>query len=164
MNRLFFFLLIPLLAFVMSSCSKTEFVVLRSVPPNPSFQVVPTYLDPNEIAYTNNIERALIGSGVKVLIRPAHKEVTTERILPEDKSRKEPYETRKIEYTFEYDKLTADYLVQTYYNPRQIKISKVSTREILAVFTILDSTQYHNSHYRRIVIFDALVKLGILNQ
>lgn len=167
MNRLFLILLTVLWTFIMFSCTTTEFVVLRDVPPKPSFQVVPTYLEPNGIAYANNIERALIGSGVKVFMRPAHKEVTTEKILPENKSNREPYETRKIEYTFEYETLTADYLVQTYFSPKQIKISKVSTQELLTVFTLSDSPHPDAgtfAEHRRKIISNALVKLGIINQ
>ena len=146
-------------------CSKTEFVVLREVPSNPSFQVVPTYIEPTEITYANNIERALIGCGVKVLVRPQHKEVTTEKVFPREESKKEPYETRKIEYTFEYDELKADYLVQTYYYPKQIKITKVATQEILTVFGMAEGSKLANDAiaYRRVTIFTVLSKLGILN-
>lgn len=166
MNRLFIILLTPFCALILISCATTEYVVLRDVPSNPSFQVVPTYLDPNEITYANNIERALIGSGVKVFLRPAHKEVTTEKVLPEDKSRREPYETRKIEYTFEYETLSADYLVQTYFSPKQIKISKVSTQELLSVFTVSNPSQIRTTlaEHQRKIMSEVLVKLGILNQ
>lgn len=153
---------IVLLVLLLVGCSKTEFVVLREVPHNPSFQVVPTYIDPYEIAYANNIERALIGSGVKVLTRPPHKEVTTEKISQQEKIREKTYETRKLEYTFEYGEIKADYLVQTFYNPRQIKIIKVATQEILTVFIIPVYTRADSTTYRREKILSCLAKLGII--
>ena len=99
-----------------------------------------------------------------MLARPATKEVTTEKVLPREEA-KEPYETRKIEYTFEYDELKADYLVQTYYYPKQIKITKVATQEILTVFGMAEGSLLANDAiaYRRVTIFMVLSKLGILN-
>ena len=37
---------------------------------------------------------------------------------------------------FELDELTADYLVQTYATPAQVKISKLSTREVLTIINV----------------------------
>ena len=69
----------------MTGCARTKFVVLRDVPHAPSFVVIPanTYL--HEVEFANKIERAIIGSGVKVVMLPSTKEVTTEQVIEETK-------------------------------------------------------------------------------
>ena len=64
---------------VIIGCStKTQFVVLRAVPESPSFVVIPANNYLNQVAFANEVEAAIIGAGVKVVSRPATKEITKE--------------------------------------------------------------------------------------
>ena len=152
------------LIFMVVGCGKTtEFVVLRNVPDNPSFVVIPANSYMNEVTYANNIERAFIGSGAKVVLRPSTRDVTTESIIP-NKDGESNYSTRVIEDYVRFDEIDADYLVQTYYTTRQVKVSKMDTREVLTVFVIQVSPNEPTAKYRREIITRMLSQLGILKK
>ena len=153
--------LIFLICMVVAGCGKTtEFVILRNVPDNPSFVIIPANSYMTEVTYANNIERAFLGSGAKVVLRPSTKNVTTESTIP-NKEGESNYPTRVIEDYVRFDEIDADYLVQTYYTNRQVKVSKMDTREVLTVFVIQESPNEPAAKYRREIITRMLSQLGI---
>ena len=145
---------------IMAGCAQTKFVVLRDVPQSPSFVVIPanTYLF--EVEFGNKIEQAIISSGVKVVMRPSTKEVTTEKVL--EKSEDNQAAGMKLtERYFEFEKINADYIVQTYATSQQVKITKRETQEVLTVLTL--TTPYNSPaiEWRRKFLTRALAKMGI---
>ena len=134
-NNMIFYSCLCFIIFCLSfvGCGKTNYIVLRDVPQSPSFVVIPVTNTISEVSYANIIERAIIAAGVKVVLRPASKEVEETTTTPTNNG-----DSTKIltERYFELDELTADYLVQTYATPAQVKISKLSTREILTIVNV----------------------------
>ncbi len=142
-----------------------QFVVLRDVPENPSFVVVPPNSYLHEVTYANKIEQILISSGVKVVMKPSIKEVTTEESAQQTEDRTASGTSIKERY-FAFDEINADYIVQTYASSKQVKISRSDTREVLTVLVIYDYSSmspYDNELNRREIIFNALQNLGVLN-
>lgn len=125
------------LIFIITGCGSTHFIILRDVPLSPTFVVLPANAFLSEVTYANRVENILISSGVSVVSRPSFlptKHVKTERVLEEDD--KNTDSTTHTERYFEYEKLNADYIVQTYATAGQIKITKRETQEILTIFTV----------------------------
>ena len=132
----------------LSGCTPPEYhqvVVSRDVPESPSFVVQPANNYMHEVLFANQIENAIISSGVKVVRRPGAKEVTAEKSIggvQGDRLQSHDAASTSIrkadakltERYFEYDEVNADYLVQTYATEKHVKISNLETREILAVF------------------------------
>ena len=116
-----------------AGCGKTNYIVLRDVPQSPSFVVIPVTTTISEVSYANIIERAIIAAGVKVILRPASKEVEETTTTPANNGDSTTILTERY---FRLDELTADYLVQTYATPAQVKISKLSTREVLTIINV----------------------------
>ena len=116
-----------------AGCGKTNYIVLRDVPQSPSFVVIPANYTIPEVSYANRIESAIIAAGVKVILRPTSKEIEETTTTPADNG-----DSTKIltERYFALDELNADYLVQTYVTPVQVKISKLSTREVLTIVNV----------------------------
>ena len=76
---------------------------------------------------------AIIAAGVKVILRPVSKEIEKTIITPTNDGGITNILTERY---FELDELNADYLVQTYVTPAQVKISKLSTGEVLAIVNV----------------------------
>lgn len=139
----------------LASCGTTQYVVLRNVPKSPSFVVIPANNYLNQVRYANEIERALIIAGVKVVARPATKEVMTEKEVHEAEGIQESgaqairaADAKVTERYFAFDDITADYIVQTFASPEQVKITKRESMEILAVITSqLDGLKINNTSY-----------------
>ena len=68
-------LIIVLLSVSLTGCVSHQVVVLRNVPKSPSFVVIPANGYLKEVRFANEIEGAIISAGVKVVARPATKEV-----------------------------------------------------------------------------------------
>lgn len=100
--------------------------------------VIPVTNTIAEVSYANIIERAIIAAGVKVILRPASREVEETTTTPTNNGDSPKILTERY---FALDELTADYLVQTYATPAQVKISKLSTREVLTIVNV--SRVYH---------------------
>ena len=150
--------------FVLGCGPNIQFVVLRDVPENPSFAVLPIDNDLSEIGYANKIERALISSGVKVVMRPSMKVVEIEDSARQGEDGK-AIGKKRTERFFEFDEIDADYIVQTYAITNQVKISRLDTREVLTVLVIYDYSHissYEDELRRRQTIFNALQNLGAL--
>ena len=114
-------------------CGKTNYIVLRYVPQSPSFVVIPANNTIPEVSYANVIESAIIAAGVKVVLRPVSKEIEKTITTPTNDGGSTNILTERY---FELDELNADYLVQTYVTPAQVKVSKLSTGEVLAIVNV----------------------------
>ena len=145
---------------IMAGCARTKFVVLRDVPQSPSFVVIPanTYL--LEVEFGNKIEQAIISSGVKVVMHPSTREVTTEKVL-EKAEGNQAAGMKLTERYFEFEKINADYIVQTYATSQQVKITKRETQEVLAVLTLTAPYNTPTIEWRRKFLTRALAKMGI---
>ena len=158
---------IALLSFVVSlaGCAKTQFVVLRDVPESPSFVVIPANNYLHEVEFANEIEDAIISAGVKVVMRPATKEVTMEKTVQRAEGKQTDdvksilaADAKLIERYSAFEDIDADYIVQTYVTSKQVKIAKIETREILAVLEAFQSDEYYSWPT---TIYKALAKMGI---
>ena len=154
---------------VLAGCApQTQFVVLRDVPESPSFAVIPANDYLHEIVFANEVENAIISAGVKVVMRPATKEITTEKTVQRAKGKQaddvkliQSADAKLIERYTAFEEIDADYIVQTYVTSRQVKISKRETEEILAV---LVAKQYMNGagpYIWQLELKKALAKMGI---
>ncbi len=148
-----------------------QYIVLRAVPEYPSFVVIPAndYLD--QVAFANEVEAAIIGVGVKVINRPATKEVTKEvaaeggiQAIEGNQAVRKSGEGKLTEKYVAFEDIDADYTVQTYASSRQIRIMKNQTREILAVLNLSENLYIEQGNkiaYRRKLVADALANIGI---
>lgn len=157
------FLLTALLGLVLSltGCAQTRFVVLRDVPPSPSFVVIPANDYLSEVTFANEIERAILGAGVKVVMRPSTKEVTTEKVTEETEGN-QASGMKLTERYFAFDEIDADYIVQTYATSNPVKITKRETQEVLTVLTV--QTALHDpapAEWKRKRFKQVLAKMGI---
>ena len=170
--------MIVFLSVSLTGCGTTQYVVLRNVPKSPSFVVIPANNYLNQVRYANEIERALISAGVKVVARPATKEVMTEKEVMERRASIShgaegiqesgaqairAADAKVTERYFAFDDITADYIVQTFASPEQVKITKRESMEILAVITSqLDGLKINNTSYSwSSAIHMTLEKMGI---
>lgn len=148
-----------------------QYVVLRDVPEHPSFIVIPAndYLD--QVAFANEVEAAIISVNVKVINRPATKEVTKEiaaeggiQAIEGNQAAHKSGEGKLTEKYVAFEDIDADYTVRTYVSSRQIRIMKNQTREILAVLNLSENLYIEQGNkiaYRRKLIADALANIGI---
>ena len=155
---------------VLAGCApQTQFVVLRDVPESPSFVVIPANDYLHEVVFANEVENAIISAGVKVVMRPATKEITTEKTVQRAKGKQaddvkliQSADAKLIERYAAFEEIDADYIVQTYVTSRQVKISKRETEEILAV---LVAKQYMDAagqvYIWQLKLKKALAKMGI---
>ena len=151
MNQLLGISLLFLGTGLLGCVTKTlEIVVLRDVPESPSFVVIPANDFLREVEFANSVEDAIISAGVRVVIRPSTKEVTTEKRVQGAEGRQAgsneailATDAKLTEKYFAFDAIQADYIVHTYANSRHVKISKKESREILAIFeaqSFIDAT------------------------
>ncbi len=157
---------IALLSFVVSlaGCAKTQFVVLRDVPESPSFVVIPANDYLREVEFANSVEDAIISAGVKVVIRPATKDVTTEKTIQGAEGKQTDdvklilaADSKLIERYSAFEDIDADYIVRTYVSSQQVKIAKRETREILAVLVVSE----HAANPWPLTFYEALAKMGV---
>lgn len=128
------------LLLILTGCytyTQTTFVVQRNVPQNPTFTVYPANHSFSEVTFANAIESYLIGSGVKVVQRPALKSVQTEEIKTKDKRTSEPaIEGKGIAVTktfWAYEPTDADYYIETNSISGQMRVVKTQTQEVLSI-------------------------------
>ena len=148
-------LMIVLLSVSLTGCGTTQYVVLRNVPKSPSFVVIPANNYSYEVRFANEIESAIISAGTSVVTRPNIKEVVTEKavhgaegIRGSDAQAIRAADAKVTERYFAFDDVTADYIVQTFTNPEQVKFTKRESKEILAVLTPqLDVLSMNNRSY-----------------
>ncbi len=131
-----------------STQTQIQFVVLRDVPEFPSFVVIPANNYLNQVAFANAVEAAIISAGVKVVSRPATKEITKEvavegkiQTIEGNQAAHKSGEGKLIERYAEFADIEADYIVLTYANFRQIRIIKKQTAEILASIEVFFVTE-----------------------
>lgn len=149
-----------------SGCSNTyDYIVYRDVPDSPSFVVLPANSYMSEATFANTVEKALISCGVKVVRRPGTKQVTTEQAAGTLKKGQlrdsnaaaaavQGTDVKRVEHFREYENINADYLVETYADEKQVRISKKETDEILAVFQL---TEY----FPRFTVYHTLKNMGV---
>lgn len=154
-------LLLVIFVLTIIGCARTHFVVLRNVPHSPSFVVIPANAYLHEVEFANKIERAIIDSGVKVVMRPTTREVTTEKTIEEAKD-SQASGMRLTERYFAFEEFSADYIVQTYVSPQQVKITKRETQEVLAVFSLTIPPNTSAAEWRRKFFSRALAEMGFL--
>ena len=135
-------MIILFLSVSLAGCGTTQYVVLRNVPPSPTFVVIPANSYLNQVTFANEIESAIISAGVSVVARPATKEVMTEKEIHGDGAEGiqgagthaiRAADAKITERYFAFDDFNADYIVQTYVNPEQVKFTKRNSNEILTV-------------------------------
>ena len=156
---------------VLAGCAPQtpQFVVLRDVPESPSFVVIPANDYLHEVVFANKVENAIISAGIKVVMRPATKDVTMEKTVQRAKGKQaddvkliQSADAKLIERYAAFEEIDADYIVQTYVTSRQVKISKRETEEILAV---LVAKQYMDAagqvYIWQLKLKKALAKMGI---
>ena len=163
---------IAILTFMFSSvfigCSKTQFVVLRDVPEAPSFVVIPANNYLSQVKFANEIEAAIISVGVKVVMRPATRDVTKEiavgagiQAIEGNQAAQKAGAGKLTERYVAFEAIDADYIVRTYVGSGQIRIMKNHTREILAVLTVPTDPVTDTPLVEHKFIADALAKMGI---
>ena len=155
-------------------CSNTkyEYVVLRDVPQSPTFVVIPPNRYMYEIEFANTVEEIIMSLGVRVVDRPATKEITetTEKGVAGAKTEDSKLMTgershQRVESYFEYEDLKADYVVHSYSNSKQVRIIKRQSEEILASINLshyptpIGDIEKRNSY--RYIIFFFLDNMGI---
>ena len=135
-------MIILFLSVSLVGCGTTQYVVLRNVPPSPTFVVIPANSYLNQVSFANEIESAIISAGVSVVARPATKEVMTEKeihgaegIQSASTQAIRTADAKVTERYFAFDDFNADYIVHTYVNPEQVKFTKRNSNEILAVIS-----------------------------
>ena len=156
---------------VLAGCAPQtpQFVVLRDVPESPSFVVIPANDYLHEVVFANEVENAIISAGIKVVMRPATKDVTMEKTVQgaegkrtDDRALIQSADAKLIERYSAFDDIDADYIVRTYVTSKQVKISKRETEEILAV---LVAKQYMDAagqvYIWQLKLKKALAKMGI---
>ena len=158
-NKLFGTVLV-IFALIMTGCAQTKFVVLRDVPQSPSFVVIPANSYLSEVAFGNKIEQAIISCGVKVIMRPSTKEVKTEKVL--EKAEDNQAASMKLtERYFEFEKINADYIVQTYATSQQVKITKRETQEVLVILSVTPPHYTPMVEWRKKFLTQVFTKMGI---
>ncbi|GEM_PF-4857179 len=128
-----------LLALSGCSPSQTIFVVLRDVPETPSFVVIPANDYLYQVEFSNKVESYAISSGVKVVTRPATKEVeATKQAAQVDaqSSQAAGSQATLTERYVAFEDTNADYIIQTYADSKQIKLIRKATKEILLTFEL----------------------------
>ena len=149
------------LLFLLVGCApQTFFVVLRDVPDNPSFVVIPANDYLYQVEFANRIESYLISSGVKVVTRPSTKEVQATKQAAQVEGQSSQAAGSQATLTEKYmafEDTNADYIVQTYADSKQIKVIRKTTKEILTTFELKKSENQKEDHIFR----TALHNLGI---
>ena len=155
---------------VLAGCAPQtpQFVVLRDVPESPSFVVIPANDYLHEVEFANKVENAIISAGIKVVMRPATKDVTMERTVQgaegkrtDDRTLIQSADAKLIERYSAFDDIDADYIVRTYVTSKQVKISKRETEEILAVLVAKEYIEGGTIYRWEIMLQKALARMGI---
>ena len=155
---------------VLAGCAPQtpQFVVLRDVPESPSFVVIPANDYLHEVVFANKVENAIISAGIKVVMRPATKDVTMEKTVQgaegkrtDDRALIQSADAKLIERYSAFDDIDADYIVRTYVTSKQVKISKRETEEILAVVVAKGYIEEGKIYKWEITLQKALARMGI---
>ena len=158
------FTFLLLLVLHTSGCVKEPiFIVLRDVPNNPSFTVIPVNDYLYQIEFATKIEEYLIQAGVKVVRHPASKAVETKKQLTQPESNVKQGAVAEATMTERYYSLEdtdADYVVETYADSKQVKIVRKASREIISAFA-LQSAAKGATTTDADVIHQALHSLGV---
>lgn len=175
-------LFITLLAIMLGGCATNNFVVLRDVPTKPSFTVIPYNNYHDQGVFASKVEEALITLGLKTISPPTVKEVTKtsglnvqeDGVVQSDVAQKmtallsgKSAQALSIEEYMAYEDIDADYIISSDEISKRLKIIMVKTKEIVATFTIDNSSSVNVSvkgirdHAFKKQLQDALIALGI---
>lgn len=152
----------------LASCAPSPvFVVMRDVPVNPSFVVIPITDYRYEVEYANEIEAFLLTCGLKVIDRPIQKSVESKQTNSEGAGKLSNnsdaitadgavggYE--RVEKYYALGSTKADYILQTNANRQSIKVIKKDTEEVLASFYVYSVNTQTESTLKT-----AMVNLGL---
>ena len=110
----------------------------------------------------------MISAGVKIVMRPATKDVTKEvaveggiAAIEGSQAAHKSGEGKLIERYVAFEDIDANYIVKTYVSSRQIRFIKRQTREVLAVLTVPTDPRTHQPLEHHEFIADALANMGI---
>jgi len=121
--------LLLLSSFIISCANRTQFVVLRSVPDNPSITVVPANENLKEVEFATSVESYVLSAKIRVVQRPASKDALyTKKASPTESSTEEVMTERY----FPLEEAKSDYIIFTFASNRQIKLVKKTTGEVLS--------------------------------
>jgi hypothetical protein len=150
-----------IMVFLLSGCTtQLVFVVSRDVPQSPSFVVIPANDYLSEVEFANQIESYLLSCAVKVVTRPAIKDVqaTKQAAQIEAKSSQaEGTQATLVERYAAFEDTDADYVVRTYADMKQFKIVRKVSKEILLSFELKENPKKEPDQ----IIREALITLGI---
>ena len=100
-------------------------------------------------------------------MRPATKDVTTEKTVQGAEGKQAAgvksilaADAKLIERYFAFEDIDADYIVRTYVTPRQVRIAKRETREILAVLEAPSVPRAGRKQSWPTTIYKTLAKMG----
>ena len=169
---------------VLAGCScpkqgpKTQYVVLRDVPENPSITIMPINYSEKQTDMVILLEEMLLSFRVKIVIAPSIREVITqkgvtfERDDPRDMFGESIMEGNITERYFSYGDFASDYVLISDADDKRIKIININTQEILTSFTYENvySTVFKEGRYEKELnksfqkeLYNTLVLLGIIN-
>ena len=167
-------LLVSCLIGFLAGCASQapHFIVYRDVPEFPSFVVIPANNFMHEVLFANEIEEAIISCGVKVVLRPSTKQVTTEKSVSGVQGNQvhesdtavasvRGTDSKRVERYKAYESIDADYMVETYVGKRNVKVLKRDTREVLTVFYANDYVEEGARYSWRHKVCQTLKHLGI---
>lgn len=150
-------------ALFLSGCEvETAFVVIRNVPTNPSFVVVPANDYLYQVEFANQVESYIISSGVSVVhFRPSVKEIEVTKQAGQVSAQSTQAAGGQVTLTERYlaaiEETSADYIVFTYADSRQLRIIKRMNKEVLVNFALKSSPNYKESQ----IVREVLKNLGI---
>jgi hypothetical protein len=133
-----------LFVFLAGCSTQTVFIVLRDIPTSPTFVVLPANNYLYQVEFANTVQSYLLSSGVKVVTRPATKEIEATKQAGQVDAQQSQVSGGALTLTERYwalEDTEADYIVYTYADTRQVTIARKHSKEILASFT-LKATQY----------------------
>jgi len=148
------------------SCSHTTqsiYVVLTDVPEIPSITILPANNTAEERYFSNEVEAYITNLGVKTISQPMYREVDVNKQFEETPKNQRhflfPGFDRWAKY-FVLDNTTADYVVFTYMQTRQVKLIKKENKQVLSSF-VLNSISKESPE---IIIEKVLISAGILTR
>ncbi len=117
------------------------FLVLRDVPAEPAFVVLPFNTGAQETTYADRVEQALLASRVSVRSRPNIKVIGTERELrgsgAENPGASVMIEGQTLSESYvEWGAVDADFIIRTHAAARRLKVENAASGEILTVFEV----------------------------
>lgn len=154
---------LSMLFFLFGCSTQTEFIVLRDIPINPSFVVLPANDYLYQVEFANTIQSYLLASRVKVVARPATKIVEATKQagqIDANQSQVAGGTQSLTERYWQLEDTDADYIVYTYADTRHVTIVRKSSKEVLASFALTKSGYQEEVEVFRAAILLLLGRYG----